>query len=127
MWYIEVTQWYVYLLTNGRTTYVGSTTDPFRRLRQHNGEIIGGARATSKTPGKWRIVAYLEGFTSRSAACRWESLVKKRARGLDARLDAMQLVHKGRCPPARSRKNDTHYQPPDDLKLVLEFNQRRSI
>jgi structure-specific endonuclease subunit SLX1 len=34
------------LYTNEGQTYVGATVDPDRRLRQHNKEISGGARAT---------------------------------------------------------------------------------
>lgn len=40
---------YLYILEsrkNPRKTYVGVTNEPFRRLRQHNGEISGGARYT---------------------------------------------------------------------------------
>ena len=38
---------YCYLLyTENNQTYVGATVDPDRRLRQHNKEISGGARAT---------------------------------------------------------------------------------
>ena len=51
-----------------RRTYVGYTVDPARRLRQHNGELAGGARATSRGLGKWRflfVVAVEEG------ACRF--------------------------------------------------------
>ena len=104
--------WYVYLITDGRRTYVGSTTNVQRRLRQHNGEIVGGARATRKSAGKWKIVAYLEGFTNRSEACRWEALVKKRARGISNRTTAMTLVASGKCPPGR-----VEYTVPINIEL----------
>jgi len=38
---------FCYLLyTEEGQTYVGATVDPDRRLRQHNKELVGGARAT---------------------------------------------------------------------------------
>jgi predicted GIY-YIG superfamily endonuclease len=38
---------YCYMLyTDNNKTYIGATTDPERRLRQHNQEISGGAKAT---------------------------------------------------------------------------------
>ncbi len=40
--------WSVYLLqsANGKKSYTGITTDIERRLKQHNGEISGGAKST---------------------------------------------------------------------------------
>ena len=39
--------WYVYLLRcSDDTLYTGITTDLVRRLRQHNGELAGGAKYT---------------------------------------------------------------------------------
>ena len=65
--------WYCYIIANGRHTYNGSTNDLRRRLRQHNGEITGGARATSRVGPGWRYVAVLGGFTDHVNAlqCEW--------------------------------------------------------
>lgn len=52
--------WWCYALrstVSGRT-YVGSTNDPARRLRQHNGWRSGGARATA-TSRPWRFLYLL--------------------------------------------------------------------
>lgn len=107
--------WAVYLLTNGTRTYVGSTTDVHRRLRQHNGEIRGGARSTRG--GKWRLAASLTGFSNRSEACRWERILKCRARGLGKRMEAFLLVQEGKCP---IRGNLPQYPVPQ--KLTAHFD-----
>lgn len=44
----ETCQWWVYFLCcSDNSIYTGITTDLNRRLRQHNGELVGGARYTS--------------------------------------------------------------------------------
>jgi predicted GIY-YIG superfamily endonuclease len=61
--------WFAYVLVAGgrRRTYVGVTTDLARRLRQHNGELRGGARAT-RAGRPWRVGAVHGPFDSRGAA-----------------------------------------------------------
>lgn len=65
----------VYLLcdANGRT-YIGATVDLRRRLRQHNGELVGGARRTSRpgSCGSWRVSAVVAGFDQWRDALRFE-------------------------------------------------------
>ena len=50
--------WFCYLLfsENTQRTYVGATIDITRRLRQHNGELRGGAKRTS-AGRPWKVVA----------------------------------------------------------------------
>lgn len=64
--------WSCYMLasTDGRKTYVGATVNPDRRLRQHNGEITGGARATHGR--QWRRIFLVDGFDDERAALRFE-------------------------------------------------------
>ena len=71
-------QWYCYILRNkhpqySHLTYNGSTNDPYRRLRQHNEEIAGGARYTHGRGGGWEIYALVTGFVDHKNAlsCEW--------------------------------------------------------
>lgn len=81
----EKKSFYVYLLvsTSG-CTYVGATIDLNHRLRQHNKEIKGGARATSikvEQGETWRRAAHVSGFPDWQAALqfewRWKHLSRK--------------------------------------------------
>lgn len=82
-----MTSWHVYLLLNdaGTRTYVGATVDPDRRLRQHNREIVGGARATAGD--HWRRVCLISGFPDERAALQlewmWKHLTRKGGRAGD--------------------------------------------
>jgi len=51
---------YIIAHANGRSTYNGYTNNLERRLRQHNGEIKGGAKATTRlASGRWEYIATL--------------------------------------------------------------------
>lgn len=54
------------------------TDDPLRRLRQHNREIAGGARATAGR--KWKHVCVLSGFPTRRSALQFEWMWKHLSR-----------------------------------------------
>ena len=70
--------WYCYILRNNLeqfkfNTYNGSTNNPIRRLRQHNEEIKGGARATHGKGSGWEYCAMLSGFPDyiNCLSCEW--------------------------------------------------------
>jgi structure-specific endonuclease subunit SLX1 len=64
---------YVYLIQSTVTnrTYIGYSVNPFKRLRQHNGEIVGGAKYTH-TGRPWKIICYIVGFPNASTALQFE-------------------------------------------------------
>ena len=53
-------------------TYVGYTTNPEHRLRQHNGEIKGGAKKTAFGGRQWKIAAVVYGFPNKKCALQFE-------------------------------------------------------
>jgi predicted GIY-YIG superfamily endonuclease len=93
--------WYVYLLINtvSNRTYIGCTTDYKRRLRQHNRELVGGAKSTKVNCGYWNIALVLNGFNGRAEAMRWEKILKMRRKGLIMRSEGFCMVARGICPP----------------------------
>ena len=91
----------MYLLINtiNQYTYLGITNNSNRRLRQHNGEIKGGAKYTrmKKGDGNWVYHTKIEGLT-KSQALSMERTTKnfrKYANGttpLEKRLDAINKM-----------------------------------
>ena len=73
---------YCYMLyTDEGQTYIGATVDPDRRLRQHNKEITGGARATGMRVAQgltWKRACYIQGIPEWRSALqiewRWKQL-----------------------------------------------------
>jgi predicted GIY-YIG superfamily endonuclease len=62
---------YILLSLNNNKFYIGYTTDFKRRLRQHNGEIVGGAKKTKKWR-PWIPLCQITGFFDKSCALRFE-------------------------------------------------------
>lgn len=60
------------------TLYTGITTDVARRIRQHNGELAGGAKYTAMR--KPVNLVYQSEHADRSAACTEEARIKKLSR-----------------------------------------------
>lgn len=52
--------------------YIGYTVNPLRRLRQHNGEIVNGAKKTSRRGRPWVMVLCVSGFSEDRIALKFE-------------------------------------------------------
>ena len=96
-------KWHVYLLLNeaNTRTYVGATVNPDRRLRQHNRELVGGARATASD--HWTRICLVSGFPDERAALQfewtWKHLGRKGGPGhcLERRYKALAtLLERGK-------------------------------
>jgi predicted GIY-YIG superfamily endonuclease len=67
---------FVYFIesTNG-STYIGATVNLDKRIRQHNKEIKGGAKATSMKVEQgevWKYICYVENFPNYNEALKFE-------------------------------------------------------
>lgn len=77
----ESKPWYCYITRSHKNkyknwTYNGKTNDPKRRLRQHNGEIVGGAKQTAKTRPN-EMFCLIKGFESNVEAMQAEWRIRK--------------------------------------------------
>jgi predicted GIY-YIG superfamily endonuclease len=119
--------WSLYLLyhTASKRTYLGVTTDVDRRLRQHRGELTGGARFTTRIQasfpqGEWILVAVLSTFPNQSEVTRWERLLKLKTVGIKARFKAMENIAKGEYPDSFSQRMREKYEIPDVILKVFD-------
>ncbi|XP_038719619.1 structure-specific endonuclease subunit slx1 [Tripterygium wilfordii] len=98
--------WCVYLIVSTGVpikTYVGVTVDFCRRLKQHNGELKGGAKA-SRAGRPWNCACLIQGFRDRSQACAFESKWKGFSRKM----------------PRKRKDEDTTQQTNDRSLLLLQ-------
>ena len=72
----EERPWAFYIIANGPRTYAGVSPDPTRRLRQHNAEIVGGAKYTTAHAPGWVHVCLVRGFQDKIQAMQFEWAVK---------------------------------------------------
>ena len=87
--------WFCYILKNenNKSTYNGSTNNPVRRLRQHNKELVGGSRATSRYNGGWSYIAILSGFPDK--------------------INALQAEWRIKCPAGKPGKREKKHEGPE--------------
>ena len=124
---------YVYLLlSTNNSTYVGSTVDLNRRLRQHNKEISGGAIATTSkvlNGEAWVRVAHVEGFPDWQSALqfewRWKQLSRKlgsQMLPLERRIVALKQLLALDKPTSKAKLYSEWPEPP---KVILEDDEAR--
>ena len=93
---VKWSEWYCYLLVSEdfKRTYIGATNNPDRRLRQHNGEMSGGAKATAGR--KWRRLLLICGFPDSIAALQFEWAFKYHSRkygsGIQNRIKGLKYL-----------------------------------
>ena len=75
----------VYIIQSGNRSYIGMTNDFFKRWKQHNKILKGGAKYTSRYGDSWTPLCIIDGFQTKSEAmqCEWKL---KRVKGYHNRL-----------------------------------------
>jgi predicted GIY-YIG superfamily endonuclease len=134
-----ISMFYCYLLTTeNKQTYVGATTDPDRRLRQHNQEISGGARATGIRVAQgltWNRVCYISGIPEWRSALqiewRWKQLGRTRFKyirnPIERRLYSLKYLLTAEKPTEKSIPYEAYPSGPpqivwDSEELQLLYN-----
>ncbi|MBU2113347.1 MAG: GIY-YIG nuclease family protein [Gammaproteobacteria bacterium] len=82
-----MSNWYLYIVQTGNgLLYTGISTDPIRRLRQHSGELAGGAKAL-RGKGPLTLV-YQRPVADKSTAAKAEYQLKQLSRAAKLALIA---------------------------------------
>ena len=102
----------VYILQSDNRSYIGMTNDFFKRWKQHNKILKGGAKYTSKY-NNWTPICIVDGFETKSEAmqCEWNL---KRVSGYHKRVQNLSYLLKNgtkwtKNSPDISKQNLTIY------------------
>ncbi|EFX02422.1 giy-yig catalytic domain containing protein [Grosmannia clavigera kw1407] len=94
--------------------YIGSTPDPPRRLKQHNGEIRGGAARTSRVRLRpWEMVGLVSGFPGLIAALKFEWALTNPHRSLHIPSESRLTVSK------KTKKSGHLRKPSKSMQSIL--------
>ena len=104
---------------NHRRTYIGFTMDPRRRLRQHNGEIKGGARKTDRWK-PWNMVLCVWGFPGKVLALQFEYAWQHPSLSRHVRD---KVAHLGFCKLAGHGKQSPVQGVDKNVRVLLEMLQ----
>ena len=128
---------YCYMLyTNEGHTYIGATNDPDRRLRQHNREISGGARATGIRVAQgliWKRACYITNIPEWRSALqiewRWKQLGRTQYKHIknpiERRLHSLKMLLSLEKPTTNAIPYDAYPIRPeivwdsDELKTIF--------
>ncbi|KZV31979.1 structure-specific endonuclease subunit slx1 [Dorcoceras hygrometricum] len=123
----KVSRWVVYLILSSNPpakTYVGVTNNFRRRLKQHNGELKGGAKA-SRAGRPWICACLIRGFLNRSTG---QSLFSYIAVGYPM-IFACKVESKWKSFSRKvtwKRRSQSEEQP-DDAKLYLLQRRKAAL
>lgn len=101
--------YYCYILKNNENnnTYNGFTVNPKRRLRQHNQEIVGGAKYTKKYGNRnWEMYVLITGFPDdiNALQCEWRIKHPDNKRKRSAKYNSPIGRIKGLCEVLKLQK-----------------------
>ena len=129
--------WSCYCLVHPKnSTYIGATIDLDHRLRQHNREISGGAKATARLVSdqfhkhsdvKWARICSVRGFPNQTAALQFEWRWKREShkyrslRPIDRRLVALNALLKMDRPTKKAALYQSY--PDGGPKIYWESEQ----
>ena len=128
-------EFFVYcLIASNGNSYIGATVDLGRRLRQHNGELVGGAVATKiqvKKGEVWERACYIKGMpdwrTALQVEWRWKQLSRKLPKNklpLERRLTALSQLLSLERPTTKAVPYIEWKQPPE---IVFEMANAKTF
>ena len=122
-------EWIFYIIQNKNYTYAGVSPTPVKRLRQHNGEIKGGAKYTTSKGKGWEHICLIQGFNNKIEALQFEWAVKhappRNKGGIESRIKKLfDIINKERwtsnSPLAYKIKLNIHWKK----KPIIEYDYK---